>query len=193
MERSSNLLISNNRAICAFTGASGTGKTTLLKLIDKELNFATVELSARPYLSSNGSYDQTNNDSTQRKIMFGSTVAFAKSILNEYHSNIFFSRCAIDKLAYAQTLDLARDVQGVVKQEIEEIVKPYVQVFYIPIEFPMKEENDIIRGANEEIRRKTDQNIRAILAGMNIDFILVSGTVKERFETIKKSLKIWIQ
>jgi len=52
----------NRKNIFCFTGASGTGKSTLIEYVKEAYPGVIVsELSARPYLPKDGSYDKTLN------------------------------------------------------------------------------------------------------------------------------------
>lgn len=177
----------NNKIIASFTGASGTGKSTLLNQIQYLPNFKTVELSGRPYLPLEGDYVQNSSDIVATRISYGSTVTFAESLLKYPTNNIFFSRCAIDKLAYARALNIGKDIESIIIKEIKEIVVPYVKVFYLPIEFELVN-NDSVRGTNELVRRNTDYNIINVLENLAIDYTIVAGTIEERMKIIKSNL-----
>lgn len=177
-----------NRKLFAFTGASGTGKSTLLNLIEKDLGIKTLELSGRPYLPKEGDYVTNKSDSINRRISYGSLVTFTKALLKYPNQNLFFSRCAIDKLAYSRALNVGEDLHEIISKEIIEIVRPYITVFYLPIEFPLTDINDVVRGNNEKIRFETDQNIVKILQSHKIKYKVVRGTVEERMNFIKSHI-----
>lgn len=176
------------RVIAAFTGASGTGKSTLLNLLEKKGLCTVVELSGRPYLPTTGDYVQNSSDSVNRRISYGSTVTFSAALLKRPHDHLFFSRCAIDKLAYGRTLNVGEDLFDVTAKEIELVVKPFVKVFYLPIEFDLKDEDDTVRGNNEAVRRATDENIQKVLTEFNVPHTIVRGSVEERMRIITESL-----
>jgi predicted ATPase len=177
-----------DRIIAAFTGASGTGKSTLLNLLQSKGLCTTVELSGRPYLPTSGDYIENKSDSTNRRIAYGSTVTFTAALLKRPHDHLFFSRCSIDKLAYGRALGVGTDLFDVTIKEIEYVVKPFIQVFYLPVEFPLTDGDDTVRGTNELVRTTTDENIQRILQEFNIPHIVVKGTVEERMKIITESL-----
>lgn len=177
-----------SRKLYAFTGASGTGKTTLLNEIEAFHNFKVIELSGRPYLPLEGDYVQNSSDIITTRISYGSTVTFAESLLKYPHNNIFFSRCAVDKLAYARALNIGKDIDSIIIKEIKEIVIPHIKVFYLPIEFALTDTNDTVRGTNEKVRQLTDIHIKGILNHYEIPYITVKGSVEERMKIIKSNL-----
>lgn len=169
-----------NRILASFTGASGTGKTTLLNSLE---DFTTIELSARPYLPKKGDYVVNKSDSINRRISYGSLVTFSEMILNWPNNNLFFSRCAIDSLAYGRVLGVGEDLHPLMEMEIRNIVIPYIKVFYIPVEFELPGDDEI-RGTNEEIRKATDQEIQNILKEFDIPHTKITGPVEERLASI---------
>lgn len=176
------------RQLYTFTGASGSGKSTLLNEIGAFHNFKVVELSGRPYLPLEGDYVQNSSDIVTTRISYGSTVTFVESLLKYPHNNIFFSRCAVDKLAYVRALNIGKDVESIIIKEIKEIVIPHIKVFYLPIEFALTDTNDTVRGTNEKVRQLTDAHVKGVLNYYEIPYITVKGSVEERIEIIKSSL-----
>lgn len=177
----------NNKKLFSMTSASGCGKTTLLNIIAKIPNYKTIELSGRPYLPEKGDYVTNKSDSINRRISYGSLVTFTENLLNEKEGNLFFSRCAVDRLAYGRALNVGEDLHDIIIKEIKEIVIPHIKVFYLPIEFSMPGDDDI-RGTNEQARKDTDDHIRLILEEFNVPFITLKGSVEQRFKTIMDNL-----
>lgn len=165
-----------------FVGASGTGKTTLINFINANFNVSAKEVSARPYLPTTGSYDQTLTDDIQAVIVHSRTIEVLADLLKmqDYRTKIpfIYSRSPIDNLAYQQVLKKGEFMDKTVRKEIE-AVKDHATFFYLPIEFPLAT-NDEVRGLNEVVRINTDNCIINILKEYNIDYITLSGTVEER-------------
>lgn len=174
--------------IFGFVGASGTGKSTLLKYISDNYNVDCRELSARPFLDkSKGSYDEQMTDLIQSRIMLNNidmTHRFIYESLTE-HKNIAISRTMIDVLAYARTLKHGLGFEEQQEEFIQYInnLKNFI-IFYTLPDFPLTDQNDSIRGLNEQVRQDTDLNILSILCDLNIDYITLKGSVKERIEVI---------
>jgi predicted ATPase len=174
--------------IASFVGASGTGKSTLLNLLAQNPNIKTVELSARPYLPASGDYVQNSSDLVQYKTNYGSMTTMLNALLSSQEETIFFSRCAIDRLAYSRALGgVGHEFDPITIKDIVENVIPNIEVFYLPIEFDLPD-GDEVRGRNEEARKAVDVEIQKILSDFDIPYTVVSGTIEERMETIAKKL-----
>lgn len=174
----------------AFTGASGTGKTTLLNELNK-LGVRTVELSARPYLPKEGDYVQNSSDLLQYKINYGSTVTMLQQILcASENQKTFFSRCSLDRLAYSNALGVGNEFREITEKDIVDVLKPFVKVFYLPIEFPLTSD-DSTRGQNEEVRNKTDIELVKLITKFNINATVISGSIEERMSILKRELNLY--
>lgn len=175
-----------NRRLFAFTGASGVGKTTLLNEIAKWSNFKIVELSGRPYLPTNGDYVTNKSDSINRRIAYGSLVTMTEAILKYPNEHLFFSRCAIDRLAYGRALDVGVDLHWVIEKEIIDVLIPFITIFYLPIEFPLLNQDDEVRGKNELVRHQTDGHIKKLLDSYsNLNYYTIAGTIENRLKILK--------
>lgn len=173
----------------AFTGASGVGKSTLLTQISNNTKIEVIELSGRPYLPQNGlDYVANKSDLIQYRINYGTLITMLDSILPVRPGDKFYSRCAIDRLAYSRVLNVGIEIQDLMIREIQTVLHS-IKVFYIPIEFPLPLDiNDEIRGTDERVRVTTDREIQNIIKEFNIPVIEVRGTVEKRLETIYKNL-----
>ena len=170
-----------------FTGSSGVGKSTLLEEIDKWDNFKTYELSARDYLPVNGKdYIENSSNILQWQINYGTLISQTEAILKNDKDNLFFSRCAIDRLAYSIALNVGQDTRELTIKDINNL-KYFKQVFYIPIEFPLVD-NDDVRGTNIHMQSKVNNAILNLLEHYDIPHVIVKGTIKERLEIIKNNL-----
>lgn len=170
----------------AFTGASGTGKTTLLNEIEKIPTFKTVELSARPYLPTTGDYVSNSSDMVQYRTNVGSLVSLTEALLMYPEKNLFFSRCTIDRLAYSRVLGVGGALHDILIKEIQQVVRPFIEVYCLPVEFDLPG-NDEVRGTNEDVRKATNDEIFKILREFDIPYTLVKGSVEERMTIIKNS------
>ena len=82
-------------------------------------------------------------------------------------------------LAYMLTLNKALFLK---EQQIKFInyLRNKVIWLYIPIEFQMQEVSDSLRGMNENVRYKTDDNIVRLLGECNIPYYTIHGNMKKR-------------
>lgn len=177
----------NGKNIYCFTGASGVGKSTLLNEISKWEGFEVSELSARPYLPKNGKdYVENSSDDIQTLINYGTMVSMMDKVLNSDSPNLFFSRCGIDRLAYATVLNVGNKLKDITLTDIK-LNLQNITVFYLPIEFDLPN-NDKIRGNNALIRNKTDVQIKRLIQDLGIKCITVFGTIEERLQIIKENL-----
>lgn len=172
-----------NNKIFLFVGASGTGKSTCMKYLSENYNILCEELSARPFLKQNqGSYDQHMTDEIQLKIMYNNTLTILQKLIDlnsKENKSIVYSRSPIDVLAYMLTLNKALFLK---EQQIKFInyLRNKVIWLYIPIEFQMQEVSDSLRGINENVRYKTDDNIVRLLGECNIPYYTIHGNMKKR-------------
>lgn len=171
----------------AFTGASGVGKSTLLQAISRDIDIDVVELSGRPYLPQNGAdYIANKSDLIQYRINYGTMVTMMETLF--VNRDKFFSRCAIDRLAYSRVLNVGGEIQDLMIKEIETVL-PNIRIYYIPVEFPLPlNEKDEIRGKDEHVRKLTDIEIMKIIDEFKIPVIEVRGTVEKRLKTIYNTL-----
>lgn len=172
--------------IFAFCGASGTGKSTLLKYIKENYNIEVKELSGRDFLPKDNSYDKTLTDEIQTKIVYNRAIETAKALADlTKDKSIVFSRSNLDTLSYSLVLHKAESLNDLQKKEIESL-KDYIIYFYLPVEFDMKDENDIVRGTNKDVQRDTDKNIRLIINQFNLwnHVYTLTGSVKERTDEL---------
>lgn len=164
-----------NRQIFIFCGASGTGKTSLLNYITKTYKGVRCkELSARPYLPKNDSYDKTLTDELQAIIVQHRTLSILEDLLKDHQNHLIYSRGPIDNLAYQRVLNKGLFLKDCSIREIE-ILKNYATFLYLPIEFEMNDKEDTIRGVNKEVQINTDKAILEIFEEFSIPFISLQG------------------
>ena len=184
-----------------FTGAQGTGKTTLANLLTKQ-GFEKIPSVTRSLIEQGKlSAEETSQ---------GATPKTQKIIFDEYYK-IFRERKAIvsdrfltDVFAYTKFIykrDDDEDALAYLHREREKIDQlAYEQrllygdadavVFYCPIEFEV--ENDGLRDTDEEYRKNIDEYIKKELVRQCIRFHVLRGSVEERMETIKNILYQYI-
>ncbi len=179
-----------------FTGASGTGKTTLLDALREalpEYEFNTEVV--RTLLKEQGIKINEMGDEDGQKLIFNTYMDF---LLRGKGKTYVSDRCIIDPLAYtmlhvnSHQIDrkLLDDQWNAVKLAVRSHYIDYV--FYFPIEFA--NESDGVRSDSDEFRNETDAAIRAILSDLKREFpyfrvIEVRGTVEQRKNIILNFIK----
>ena len=170
-----------------FTGAQGTGKTTILNHF-KELGMNTITEVVRN-LSKQGV--QINEQGTQQgqETIFNEYVRLLSN-KNEYISD----RGLTDVIAYSCCLqENGRVSMDFTRQQIEKLAQftkdnPGVVYFYFPIECPVV--NDGLRSTDEACRAKVDAYILDLLEHVGLPYIKVTGTVEERIKIVETAMKI---
>lgn len=173
-----------------FTGASGTGKTTLLNYLREKYGniFDVLELSARPYLPTTGSYDQTLTDEIQSLIVQHRTLSVLEQTIKQ--KNTIYSRGPVDNLSYQRVLKKGLYLDTCSKREIQILKDSGANFFYLPIEFEMTDKNDEVRGTNKQVQLDTDKEIQSIFQEFFIPFYIIKGSVEERCNTLDKVIDL---
>jgi len=164
-------------------GASGTGKSTLLKYAKDHFAINVTEVSARPFLPTDTDYVNSLTQESQVLITQNRFVSFIEKIVKPMPT--LFSRSPIDSLAYEMALKKAPFLIDLLNRQIK-VTKPLITYLYIPIEFDMKKGSDIIRGTNKEVQLATDEAITTALIAHQIDYLIIKGAKEERFEKLHK-------
>lgn len=177
----------------AFTGSHSTGKTTLIREIEKHVPYHTTikcvtevarKIIRRGYL--------LNNEATE-----ASYVHYINDQLNEEHDitsyDFFFSdRTLLDPLAYmiANKDFPGPTIEDYFIQMMENVwlleQSRYDLYIYFPIEFPLV--FDGIRPPDEKYRQAVDRAILSMLHKHNIPYISVTGSVAERRDQLLQLL-----
>jgi len=182
-----------------FTGAQGTGKTTLAKMISEQYGLELVSSITRSLVESG----KMSPEETSQ----GATPKTQRLIFDEYY-NIFNKKKAVvsdrfltDVLAYTryvyrrdedpdmldemhrerEYLDQLAFCQGLMYGDTQDAV-----VFYLPIEF--SPEDDGVRDTDPIYQSQIDELIRKELSYQGIRYYKLTGSVEERIETIKATL-----
>ena len=176
-----------NRII--FTGAQGTGKTTVLKALEER--GANVITEVVRNLSKKGVKINEDGDENGQKKIF---KAYEK-LLSE-NTPYISDRGLVDVLAYTMYLsekDLVSE-ELVTKQfkALAKFMKSNGDIIYcyFPIEFDVVE--DGVRSVDEDFRKAIDENIKTILAKMGVTYVTVRGSQEERIAILDK-LQTWLK
>lgn len=173
----------------ALSGLHSQGKTTLLNAlheVEELASFTRVPSPTRILQSEGFSINESGNEITQTCIM----MQHLKNVL-QYSSNAIFDRCALDGIAYSNFFN-----GSIVKENLNELflelfkntINRYDVIFYIEPE--LKLEDDNVRSLDENFFNNVKANFENIITQYNVDVVRLKGSVQERVDLIKKTIKI---
>ena len=174
-----------------FTGAQGTGKTTMLNMAKgvygdkfKYITEVVRELKKRYNLNIN----EEGDDKTQIVIF----NTYMNNLILE-KENYISDRCIIDVLAYSKYLYEHNHLTYNILDAQENLTYYIVnnsqlgKVVYFPVEFQLI--NDGVRSMNIDFQKEIDNNIKFYLDKFNIEHLTIKGSIEKRFEFICNTLK----
>lgn len=182
--------------IC-LTGSHGTGKSTILKVLQEKLPGYTFQISSP-------TREAVGKDST--KLNFGTTEESQKLIaakvidlVEKASQNYVTTRSLIDVLAYTIYFSKVNEENFptgdfIAKQFelVEKHKKDFDIYFYLPIEFDIPEielGKEFREGQeNKDYHKTIDIILQFLLWTFDIPYIVIKGTVEERVEKILKIL-----
>ena len=186
----------------AFLGACGTGKTTLVESLYKELRLKPVYNNARNVMSGLGIIDLTDVENTKRALLCESILITRLTKQLELIDEGFISdRSIIDELMYWE-LDNEKNFPSLTTT-LKDFVYSFLNKFKydllicIPVEFDLseKEKNaDRLRWVDEHryledeyVKRFYNEEKEKLNCCKKI--IMITGSVEERKKQIKEALK----
>lgn len=169
------------------SGAQSVGKTTLLNALRSEKCFKdyTIRNEVTRSVKALGiNINESGSDISQQLIM-------KEHIYNlVMFDNMITDRTSLDGLVYTTWLFDSGKVSPecfVETQMIfEKTIKMYDYIFYIAPEFPI--EDDGVRSASKQWQNEIVTLFEAVIDTYNVPVINVSGSVRERVNTILKTI-----
>lgn len=168
-----------------YTGAQGTGKSTMLRLtpIDNKITEVVRQMAKQ------GVKINRDGDEESQELIFNAYMVLLNQA-GEWVSD----RGLTDVLAYTMYLHANNpelDLGDIMTEQLRKL-KNYNQehqdviYVYFPIEFPVV--GDGVRDTDEVYRSTIDRYIKDLLIMSNAHFITITGDVKNREETIRNLL-----
>ena len=186
----------------AFLGACGTGKTTLVESLYKELELKPVYNNARNVMSRLGITDLTDVEPTKRALLCESILITRLTKQLELFDKGFISdRSLIDELMYWE-LDNEKNFPSLTST-LKDFIYSFLNKFKydllicIPVEFDLSENEknaDRLRWVDEH-RYLEDEYVKNFYNEEKENLycckkiIIVNGSVEERIAQIKEALK----
>lgn len=173
-----------------FTGAQGTGKTTVLKEFEAKGKNVITEV-VRELAKSGVKINKDGDEKGQTKIFKTYKEKLAELSVTGYISD----RCLVDVIAYSMYLaEQGKVSDEYVQKQMKQLIKfknenPDIAYCYFPIEFDVVA--DGVRDTDEEFRTAIDHNIKAVLQEAGIQPIIVKGTVEERVTKVNRVIN-WL-
>lgn len=181
----------------ALTGAHGTGKSTLAKVLKEEINKAHLIASITPEVPrlicaivNDKEYFRRENNSLlkQSLILIGQLIIEEQSKKNV---NIqICDRTLFDHWAYSLSLFRKEIQEGdyieIYEKFISDHCKSYDKIFYLPIEF--KPLDDGIRESDENFQFEIDNLIVELYNKHDIQYQKITGSIENRCEIILQTI-----
>lgn len=173
-----------------FTGAHGTGKTTILKMFE-DMGITVITEVVRRLARKGIPINTDGTDETQKAVF-----ETLNSELSQ-HVSYIADRCHIDALAYTK----AQVARGKVSEDLfhsqltaaAEFFEnnPDIVVCYFPIEFDVVD--DGVRSIDEDYRKEIDKNIIDIMNILGVEYTVITGTTEERFNQVQRLLDVMME
>ena len=173
-----------------FTGAQGTGKTTLVNRLAEKYNIRTLSI-ARDKANETGWTAATPGSVEYQKDLYD-TLYKKLSSKKSYLSDRALSCVAAYTFNHALADMENAEFKKLADTQYKKFCKfhndnPDVLIVYTPVEFEI--ENDGVRSTDKELQAQIDFLIKNILDTTGAQYLTVTGTVEERLEQIISELE----
>jgi nicotinamide riboside kinase len=176
--------------LISFTGAQSSGKTTLLKKCKKQLPgkwFFVDEVTRLVKKEYNVNINEDGNDITQLLIInkhIENTCLL--NTLDSSYDGIILDRCIVDGLVYTQWLyengNVSTWVYEYALKVYDLLISKLDVIFYTDPNIPLRDDGE--RSTDIQFRDDMIKKFE-LLNGHNCKYNILSGSIKERFNSIK--------
>jgi nicotinamide riboside kinase len=170
-----------------FTGAQGTGKTTLLNELKKENKYLIITNVARDLVKDLKIQLNENGEDFSQLAIYHKNIEILLSTPSFVSDRSLSDIWAYSKWAFEKK-KITSELFSFIEKGIDRYMDLYDIIFYLPIEFSL--EKDGVRSTSEEYRRQIDSNIKEALHKFYRKKIYtVEGSIEKRVDKIFKILK----
>src|SRR5210317_785821 len=176
----------------SFTGAQSTGKTTLLEAVksneDFRFKYEFIDEITRRMQKKGLKINEAGGNTTQLLIM-------NEHIKNLLYENAIMDRCTIDGVVYTHWLYKQNKVEKWVWEYSVNVFEHYVNrydiIFYLKPEFDIVD--DGVRSVDVTFRDEIVSRFERYLKSVNTPVVTLSGSVEERLNQFKETIKKYEQ
>lgn len=181
----------------AFSGAHGTGKTTIGKEISGRFNLPLIDGVATKVFriaEKEAPIETIKDSSLYEKMVFQSSIMFTYAFAEERLANFLTTRSMFDHYAYLRYFVHPELLTGnVLAEHLSKLALraalQYDLIFYFPLipdkDFNRKSNDKFDRGSAKEL----DGHIRLLFREFEIPYRLVSGSEQERLALVDDSIR----
>lgn len=171
----------------AFSGAQSSGKTTLIKALQKDPKFQHFNFFTeitRGIQAQGFSINEAGTDATQLEIMMEHLRR-----LQAPGDNIY-DRCSLDGAVYTDYLyyqhKLSTKTFSIALNIFQSTIADYDYIFYTDANIPL--EDDAVRSTSKEFRNEIIFTFEHYIKDFQIPVIPLVGSVEERLKTVREVL-----
>lgn len=174
--------------ICTIIGASGVGKTTLIREIEKQFPHYVSITNVMRSFSKSHNLKLNESASCDAQLLFFNN--FLQLLLTNTEKNVILDRSLLDSYTYSQHIN--SPIDPFIMDYMFNICKKYMtkfdKIFYIPIEFNI--EHDGVRSDDQGYHYRIDKSIQNNLQMLELGdrVVRVTGTVQQRLDIVKEHL-----
>lgn len=177
-----------------FTGAQGTGKTSVLKKVEEKKEFVVVPSTARAALEAGY---KVNRDATPLSQLVTTVGRIGtEDHLHRLHGNTVSDRTPLDSLAYTTyqfnniwaEYDKNKYYWAASVDLVTEHMHKYDLIVYFPVYWAPKD--DGVRDPNVEYQEAIDGHIKLFLTTMELDYVVMpNASSTDRYKFLINAIK----